>query len=207
MKEKKRFPGRWCYGMTFLVVLFGILISASLLKDSGITNYPAMIAAAYGEDQHPLAVPGSRVINLTRSGAYGIYHEYSLGISDYYQYKKAPPAIDCSLTSKSTGAVTIAVPDFVATNRYWLKDQAGTGVLIMSITVNEPDTYTFACHYQDGRAAPEIGVALGPNYFWEFLKTAWTISRPLLEALAVSCGSLVIGLIMILVVFIKRQAV
>ena len=97
-----------------------------------------------------------------------------------------------------------AVPDYVETNRYWSKDQGGIGVLIMSITVNEPDTYTFACHYQDGSTEPEIAVALGPNYIWEFLKVVGKISLSLFGAMTTLCGSILIGLSIAVVVAVKN---
>ena len=97
-----------------------------------------------------------------------------------------------------------ATPDYVETNRYWSRNQGGTGVLIMSITVIEPDTYTFACHYQDGSTEPEIAVALGPNYFWEFLKVAGKISLSLFGAMTTLCGSILIGLIIAIVVAVKN---
>jgi len=205
MKEKKRIPSRWFYGSAVLVILFGTLISAWVLKDSGIAIYPAMIADAYGEDQHRLTVPGSKDIKLTRAGAYGIYYEYSPVNSIRDPNEKMPPAIDCSLTSKSTGAETETVPDYVETNRYWSKDQVNTGVLIMSVTVNRPSTYTFACHYQDDSIEPEISVALGPNYFWEFLRVAGKFSLSLFTAMAISFVSVAIGLIIAIIVAIKRR--
>ena len=162
MKENKKLHSRWLFGIPVLIVLGGALISILLFSSSGIGTYPALIADAYREEQHHLTVPGAIDVKLTRTGAYGIYFEHSL-VSSIYPDIGMPPAIDCSLTSKSTGVVIEAVPDYVETNRYRTKD-LHTGVLIMSITVDEPDSYTFACNYQDGSTEPEISVALGPPY-------------------------------------------
>jgi len=203
MKEKEQIHSWWFYGIAVLVIIFGTLISAWILNDSGIGMYPAMIADAYGEGQHRLTVPGSKDIKLTRTGAYGIYYEYSL-VSASVDPPPLPPKFDCSLTSKSTLAEMEAVPDYVENNRYWSKDRDRTGVLIMSITVKEPDTYTFACYYQDGSSVPEIVVALGPNYFWEFLRVAGKISLSLFGTITTLCGSILIGLIIIVVVAVKN---
>lgn len=205
MKEKKQIPSRWFYSSAVLVILIGILISGWGLKDSGLTQYPTMIADAYGEEQHRLTVPGSKDIKLTRAGAYGVYYEYSPANSLRDLSEKMPPAIDCSLTEKSTGAETEAAPDYVETNRHWSKDQVTTGVLIMSVTVNGPGAYTFACHYQDGSIEPEISVALGPNYVWEFLRVAGKTSLSLFKAMATSFVSVAIGLIIVFIVAIKRR--
>jgi len=117
---------------------------------------------------------------------------------------KIPSAIDCFQTSQSTGEEIEAVSDYVETNRYWSKYQGGTWVLIMSVTVEKPDTYTFACGYQDGSLEPEVTVALGPNYFWEFMRIAWKISLPILGGIGMLCGSVLMALSIVVVVAIKR---
>ncbi len=204
MKEKQQFPGRWAYAIPLLVIVLGLMISAWILKDAGFWKYPAMIEKAYSEEQHHLSVPGSKDVTLTRTGAYGIYYLYNLETYRVNQ-PQGPPAIDCSLTSKSTGAITQAVPDYVETNRYGAKDQDRMGVLIMSLTVDKPDNYTFACRYQNGMHGPEITVALGPNYVWEFLRVAWKISLPLLGGTITFCGSVLLALLIVIMVAVKRR--
>jgi hypothetical protein len=205
MLEKRGQPSRWFYGIAILVILFGALISVWYLVDRGIGNYPAMITDAYDEEQHHLSVPGSVDVNLVRKGVYSIYYEINPRSAVVNYPNIMPPAIECSLVSKSTGAKTQAAPDYVETNRYWSKDQDRLGVLIMSLTVDEPDTYTFACNYEDGRSEPNILVALGPNYVWEFLKVAGKISLSLFGATAIFCGSSLMALIIVIIVAIKRR--
>jgi hypothetical protein len=122
VKEKGQFPGRWAYAIPILVIILGLMVSAWILIGAGFWNYPATIEKAFGEEQHHLKVPGSKDVTLTRSGAYGIYYEYNLEACQG-EKSQTPPAIECSLTSKSTGAVTQAVPEYVETNRYEAKDQ------------------------------------------------------------------------------------
>jgi hypothetical protein len=195
MNEKSRNLSGWLFGIPVLFILGGVLISILLFRRSGIGTYPALIAAAYREEQNHLNVPGSVEVKLTRTGAYGIYYEHSL-VSSIYPDIGMPPTIDCSLTSKSTGTKIEAVPDYVKTNRYRSKD-LHTGVLIMSITVDKPDSYTFACNYRDGGTEPEISVALGPNYFWEFLRVVWKIGLPVLGGSTILCGSVLLALLML----------
>jgi hypothetical protein len=204
MKEKRQVLSRWFYAIAILVVLLGLLASTWILKTSGIGTYATRIADTYSEAQHRLSVPGSRDVKLTRTGAYAIYYEYTPVYSSIDSPKRAP-AIDCSLTSRSTGAKLEAVPDYVETNRYEAKNQDRIGVLIMSLTVDEPDTYTFACRYQNGRERPEISVALGPNYAWEFLKVAGKGGLGLLGAMTATCGSMLFGLVIVVIVAVKRR--
>ena len=194
MKKKTQTLHRYFFGLAGLILLAGLLLTALLFNQAHLHRYPALIAAAYQDAQHHLTVPGAREVKLTRTGAYGIYFEHSL-TSSIYPDIEMPPAIDCTLTSKATGTVIEAVPDYVKTNRYRSKD-LHAGVLIMSLTVAQPGTYTFACTYQDERTEPELRVALGPNYFWEFLRVAWKISLPLLGGSSILCGSLLLAMLL-----------
>jgi hypothetical protein len=205
MKQKKQSPSLLLFALAMLVLLSGLLLSAWKLSSSGVWMYPSLIADAYREQQHRLRLPGSEQVKLTRSGAYGIYYEYSL-VSSIAEYPdEIPPAIECSLTSLSSGAKLEAAPDYVPTNRYWSNEEGGFGVLIMSITVDQPDTYHFACSYLDGSTRPEIVVALGPNYFWEFLRVAWEIIRSLLGGVSIFCGSVLLALVMVIIMAAKRR--
>ena len=203
MNEDKKPHSRWLFSIPVLIILGGVLISVLLFRSSGIGTYPTLIADAYREEQHHLNVPGSVDIKLTRTGAYGIYYEISL-VSSIYPGEGMPPAIDSSLTSKSTGTEIAAVPDYVETNRYRSKD-LHTGVLIMSITIEEPDSYSFACSYQDGSIVPEISVALGPNYFWEFLRVAARIFVSSIAGLVILLGSTAVAVVVLIVIVIKRR--
>ena len=205
MKCKKQVLTRLFFFLACLCLLAGILSSALLFKNTDITKYPGMIADAYRETQHHLVVPGASDVFLTRTGAYGIYYEYSLVAAAVDSRLELPPALKCSLKSKVTGKKVEAVPDFVETNRYWSKGKGGTGVLIMSMTVDEPGKYTFDCAYSNGRTEPEIKVALGPNYFWEFLRVAWKIALPMLGAIILLSSSSFMALVFFVVAIVMKR--
>ena len=192
MKRKKQTLHRVLFRLAGLILLSGLLIATLLFKQAHSNRYPNLIPDAYRERQHQLTVPGTKQVHLSRTGAYGIYFEHKL-VSPIYPEVEIPPAIDCTLTSKTTGAMIEAVPDYVKTNRYRLKDHH-SGVLTMSLSVDKPGSYTFACVYQDGSTGPEIQVALGPNYFWEFLQVAGKIGLPFVGGISVFCGSLLLAL-------------
>jgi hypothetical protein len=204
MKGKTQSPSRWAYAIPFLIMVLGLMLSVRIWIGSGFWKYPAMIEKAFSEEQHQLNVPGAKDVTLTRIGAYGIYYVYDLGAYRVTRHQM-PPALDCSLTSKSTGAVTQAVPDYIETNRYGDEDQDRMGVLIMSLTVDQPDDYTFACRYQNDMHGLETTVALGPNYAWEVLKVVGKIGLPLLGGAITICGSVLLALLMVIVVAIKRH--
>jgi hypothetical protein len=205
MEEKKQLPSRWYYGISVLVILLGLFLSGWIIKGSGLERYPALIKRVFGEAQHHLWVPGSVDVKLTRTGAYGIYYENSLVSATANPRLMVPPTIACSLTSKSTGAKVNAVSDYVESNQYWSQDQGRYFILIMSITIDKPDTYAFTCDYLDGSTEPEISLALGPNYIWEFLKVAGKVALPLMGGTGVLCGSLLLAAIILLLVWISRR--
>ena len=204
MKSSKQYYSLFLYGLSGLILIADTLVSGILFKNLNIDIYPSLIKNAY-QGKHHLNVPGSSILKLSRTGAYGIYYQYNLADASVDIQKIIPPAIDCSLTSKSNQNKIKAVPDFVESNRYWSKDRDQTGVLIMSITVEKPDTYTFACHYQDGRLEPEIIVTLGPNYIWEFLRVAWKLGSLLMGGITIICGSFVLSFCIAFFTFIGRS--
>jgi hypothetical protein len=177
---------RWLFGLAGLILMIGILIAVMLFKQHNLDGYPNLISEAYQYKRHHLVVPENKIVELTRTGTYGIYFEHDL-TSSIYPEIEIPPEIDCMLTFRENGTTIIAVPDYVKTNHYTSKD-LHTGVLIMSITVDKPGSYNFTCNYQDNRTEPGIRVSLGPNYFWEFLRVIWRIGLPLLGGGSVLCG-------------------
>jgi hypothetical protein len=195
MNIKRQALHCWLFIIGGLILLSGLLTAGLLFRQANIARYPTLIADAYRDTRHRLMVPGELKVKLTRTGAYGIYFEHNL-VNSIYPEVEIPPEISCTLTSRETGARIEAVPDYVSTNRYTSKD-LHAGVLIMSLTVEKPGAYTFACDYQDGRAEPEILVTLGPNYFWEFLRVAWKVGLPLLGGSSIFCGSLLLALLML----------
>lgn len=205
MKEKKGLPSRWSYGIAVLVLLLGMFVSGWVVKNSGIGRYFALLADAFGEEQHHLRVPGSINVELTRAGAYGIYYESSHVPALVDPRLMIPQAIECSLTSQSTGTKVNAVTDYVESNQYRSQDQGRSFVLIMSITIDKPDIYTFTCNYLDGSTKPEISLTLGPNYIWEFLNVAGKVGLPLLGGTSILCGSILLAFIILLLVGVKRH--
>jgi len=199
MKKKNEMSVRWLLGLAVVVFLSGILISTLLVKGAGMRHYPTMIADAYREKQHRLTVPGSKEVQLLRTGAYGLYYESSRVAASAEGYFKMPPEIQCTLTSTSSGETIQGVPDYVETNRYWSKDKDGLGVLVMSLTVDEPGTYALACAYADDSTQPEITVALGPNYFWEFLRISGKIALPLLGSVSVFFGAALLATLLLVI--------
>ena len=120
-----------------------------------------------------VVVPGSQDVTFATSGAYGVYYEYPNAVDSLvYASDTIPPALNCTLTSKATGAELEAVHDHVKTNTYSTRDPERVRVLIRSIRISEPGTYAFSCRYPDGRLQPRIVLAVGPDFMWEFFGIA-----------------------------------
>lgn len=177
---------RLWYGVAALVLVSGSLTAAVLII-STLTSYPALIREAYKSPLQKIEVPGEADIDLRRKGAYGVYYETA------HVPTEGPPVLDCSLTSRTTGDDIPLVSDYVPTNRYTSKDGNRVGVLIYSTTIKEPGLHTFSCDYPDGRVAPKLVLAIGPNYFFEFLRVAWNMGGSILGGAGVLCGSFVLS--------------
>lgn len=189
MNHKKRNTGCLLAVAAGFVILAGLLASGWLAVVSGAPEYPAAIAKTFDEPQHRLLVPGETDVTLTRTGAYAVYYEYRTGLAP-----QELPDIRCMLTSLSTGERLYGAPDHVEGNQYSSESRDVTGVLILSFTVPEAGDYTFYCHCPEGRR--DLPVVLAPNYAWEFIRLGGGMALSMLGAMAVMCGSLLVGLVL-----------
>lgn len=186
------------YVIAILILMLGSL-AAAILIISALTSYPSLIKEAYKSPLQKIEVPGDVDIDLRRKGAYGVYYETAHGPTE------GPPVLDCSLISKTTGEDIPLVPDYVPTNRYSTKDGNRVGVLIYSTTIKEPSLHTLSCDYPDGRESPMLMLAIGPNYYFEFLRVAWNMSGSILGGAGVLCGSFVLSLGIAAIAFFSNK--
>ena len=156
-------------GFAASVFILGCSLTMMLVYQT-LSNIPGAIEERVNLDNlTQVIVPGSADITFTEPGAYAVYYEYRSVVNGVkYETDRQPPSLECNLTSKKTGAKVAAVPDFVESNTYWTKERERIGVLIMSITIDDPGSYMFACQYREGITQPEIVVSVGPNFMWEF---------------------------------------
>ena len=143
MNNQKTRPSGWYYGLAALALVLGCLI-AMVVAYRWFPGLPGTFESKMNlDDLTQVVVPGSKDITFAESGAYAVYHEYrSVVDGAVYASSETPPALVCSLTSKTTGADIGVVPDYVKTNTYSSKDRERVGVLIRSITIDEPGAYT-----------------------------------------------------------------
>ena len=111
----------------------------------------------------------------------------------------------CTLTSTATGAEVAVVPDYVPTNTYSTVDRERVGVLLRSLTIPKAGTYRLACRYLDGNPEPQIVLAVGPNFVWEFLGIAARTLGTAAAGLAVLFGSGILAALVVIVVAVKRR--
>jgi hypothetical protein len=205
MNTKKIKPTHWMYGFALLPLLLGCLLISTLVYPT-LSSFPNLVEERYNlENLTQMIVPSSVDLAFSKPGAYGIYYEYySFLNGKKFDTGKGSPSLECNLTSKKTGGVVRAVPDYVETNTYSTIDRGRVGVLIMSITIQDPGPYSFACDYQSGKTQPEIVVSLGPNFMWEFFKISWEMGRSILVGVAILlCAFLASTIILLVIAFIQ----
>lgn len=205
MYDKKKKLSRWAYGFAVLPLMLGCLITMMVVYLT-FPDIPGVLEERVNiDDLTQLVVPGSAEITFAKPGAYAVYYEYRSFLNGVrYETGTQPPMLDCSLTSKGSVAKVFAVPDFVESNIYETQAKERVGVLLMSITIDDPGIYTIACDYRDGSIQPEIVVSVGPNFIWESFNIFAKVGRSILSGTAVFFFAMLISLIVVLIVVVKR---
>ena len=204
-KPRSKLSG-WVYAFAALIPMLGCLTAMALVYQ-WFPGLPGTFESEMNLDNlTQVVVPGSEEITFEKSGAYAVYYEYrSVVDGKVYVSSKTPPALVCTLTSRTTGDVVGVVPDYVPTNTYSIKDRGRVGVLIRSMTIDKPGTYTFSCRYPAERSQPEIVLAVGPNFMWEFLGIAARTVVTAVAGLAVLLGSGAVAAVVAIVIAVKRR--
>jgi hypothetical protein len=204
--NKQKRPSGWHYGLAVLIPVLSCLIAVALVWQ-WFPGLPGTFGAKMDlNNMTQVVVPGSQEIAFAERGVYAVYYEYRSVVNGVvFASSETPPPLDCKLTSRVTDADVAVVPDYVKTNTYATKNQERVGVLIRSMSVDEPGIYTFSCRRVDGSSQPEIVLAVGPNFAWEFLSTAVKTVLTSLAGLAVLFGSGTLAIIIVIAVAFRRR--
>ena len=206
MKELRARPSRWTYAIAAVIPVLGCL-TAMMLMYRRFPGLPGTLESRVSLDNlTQVVVPGSKDITFAEPGAYAVYYEYrSVVHGTVYASSETPPALACSLTSKATGAEIGVVPDYEESNTYSTRDRERVGVLIRSITIDEPGTYTFSCRHADGSSQPEVVLAVGPDFVWEFFGIVVRSGATLVAGGVALFGSGLVAAVVAIVVAVKRH--
>ncbi len=190
---------RLWYGIAALVLVLGFIGAGVATVLSVRADLPSVLKA-FAEPTQYVSVPGSGELKLARSGAYAVYFQSS------YRPTDRPPALTCSLTSKTTGQSISLADDFVPTNMNVRVGGRQLGVLIYSATIKDPGVYSVACRSIGGQLGSNASVAVGPNYVFEFLRGAWSVARSVLIGLALVFAASLLSLFVVVLALLQSRA-
>ncbi len=197
---------RWVYAFAGLALTLVCLLTTVVVYQR-FPNLPGALEEQLDIDElTQLVVPGSIDIDFANPGAYGVYYEYRSVVNDVqYDTGKQPPSLVCNLTSKTNDARIAAVPDFVENNTYQSRDRERIGVLLMSIAINHPGSYTLTCRHADESTRPNIVVAVGPNLVWEMFNIFAKVGSSMLCGIASLFLTGLVGLCVAIFIAVKRK--
>jgi len=205
MSNQKTKPKRWYYGLAAILPVLGCLIATAIIY-RGFPNLPGVLETIDIHNMTQVIAPGSADIMFPKKGAYAVYYEYrSLVDGVQYVNTKTPPPLICSLTSRATGKEVGVSPEYIEGNTYSTKDRERVGVHILSISMTEPGTYTFSCHYPDEGSVQKVVLAIGPNIVWELFNVVAKPIAAILGGLVVLIGSGAIAFLISIVIAIRRS--
>ncbi len=204
MSGSKSKPSRWYYVLAILIPIFACGLT-SFFVYRRIPKLPGALESISIDNLTRVIVPGSAEINFPKEGAYAVYYEYRSVINGvHYVREKYPPRINCRLTSKVSGQnVELASPQAEG-DMYSTQNRERVGVLMKTISINQPGVHIFSCRYADGRANPQVVLAVGPNFIWEFFNIA---AKPFAAAVCgwfAFLGACAISVVILVVVALKR---
>jgi len=204
--QKPRSFRRFSILAAFLLPLFGCLISAAIIYRQ-FQGFPGALGRMSLNNLTQVVVPGSKEIFFSKKGAYAVYYEYRSVVNGVsYLTSKTPPTLECDLRSITSDESASLAPDYVESNSYSTKNNERIGVLMMSISMDKPGTYEFSCRYPTGSPRPEVVLAVGPNFVWEFFSATARPLAALVGGLVVFGGlSAIAAIILLLSYFIKKS--
>ena len=191
-------PTRWYYVLAILIPIAACLGTAVVVYPT-VPELPGALEAAGLHNLTQVVVPGSEKVAFPKAGEYAVYYEYRSSVDGVrYDGPGRLASMDCRLTSQATGAQVALAGNYIEGSKYETEERAG--VHIHRFSIDQPGVYEFSCQYVDGRACPQIVMAVGPNVALEFLNVAAKpVAAILCGGLAFTCAcgmcALIIGIV------------
>lgn len=152
MDQVKVKPSRFWFGIPMVIILAGLLSIVFLIIGfvKGSQN-----------DTFRIVVPGEKMMNLTKPGAYTIFYEFrSVVNGKSYTTESNLVGLRCALVNMSTGKeVLLLEPSGYTHYNNW--DREGTSVL--EFKIKKPGKYQFEGWYEKGKTGEKVVLAISPE--------------------------------------------
>lgn len=205
MSERKLKPTRWYYIAAILMPIFAC-VGTMFFVQQAIPDLPGALDAVGIQNLTTVVIPGTKNINFPKAGAYAVYYEYRSVINGVnYAKTQHPPNLICQLNSKTTGEDIELARNYIEGNIYTTQNGERAGVHFLSITIEKPGLYTFACQYPNGNPQPKIVLSVGPNIIWEFFNIAVKPIGAVLSGTLMFICACGVSILIVAIVAVKRH--
>jgi hypothetical protein len=184
MPHQAKGPSLAFIGLGLIILVAGIGIFVALIV-SGIQGL--------GKDMIEMAAPGEQKIELTKPGAYTIFHEYRNVTGN--RVTGSGDLTGLTVTVKGPDGANIAVSPVTSNQTYNFSGRSGRGLFEFHIAT--PGTYTLTAGYDEGQEGSQAMLTVLHDFMGRLLITIFS-------SLGVLFGSILIFVIILVLTLIGR---
>ncbi len=187
MSSSEVSPPRWYYGLGILLIIAGSAYSVSYLVSS---------LGDLGAGLMQISAPGSQDILLQEPGEYVIFYESPTTFQGkVYMTGNAIPGLEIEVSNRTS---KLKIPTYLPSASFTYTLGGRQGLSMQAFIIDRPGIYWINASYPADIKGPQVVLAIGHDFMAGMFTKIFYI-------VALFLGSMILGLGIILVTYMKRQ--